>query len=78
MLAPTRPLPRLGAPARLVHFGGDSELATVLALADEGRRLQVRSEAGDVLEFVLNPATARFLVAGDAHGPRLELLAERS
>ena len=27
-----------------------------------------------MLEFVLSPATARFVFAGGAHGPRLELL----
>jgi hypothetical protein len=27
-----------------------------------------------VLEFVLNPASARFIAAGAAGGPRLELL----
>ena len=42
---------------------------------EDGRRLQVRGEGGEVLEFVLNPATARFVAAGGAHGPRLELLA---
>jgi len=29
-----------------------------------------------VLEFVLSPATARFVSAASAHGPRLELLAK--
>ena len=28
------------------------------------------------LEFILNPATARFLAAGTGHGPRLELLGD--
>ena len=43
---------------------------------EDGRRLQVRGEGGEVLEFVLNPATARFVAAGGAHGPRLELLGD--
>ena len=30
-----------------------------------------------MLEFVLSPATARFVAAGIAHGPRLELLGDR-
>jgi hypothetical protein len=59
-----------------VHFGGSFERGIVLALHEEGRRLEVRDEAGDVLEFVLNPATARFVSAASAHGPRLELLGE--
>ena len=35
---------------------------------------QVSGEEGEVHEFVLSPSSARFLTAGDAHGPRLELL----
>ena len=75
MLAPSRPLPAVGAPARIVHFGGGAERATVLAVHDGGRRLEVRDERGEVLEFVLSAATARFAAAGGVrHGPRLELL----
>jgi hypothetical protein len=69
-------MPRVGAPARIAHFGGGFELGTVLAVHEEGRRLQVRGEAGEVLEFVLSPATARFVHAAGAQGPRLELLEE--
>jgi hypothetical protein len=75
MLGPSRQMPRAGAPARIAHFGGGSEAGTVLAVHDEGRRLEVRVEGGEVLEFVLSPATARFVSAASAHGPRLELLA---
>jgi hypothetical protein len=46
----------------------------VLAVTEEGRRLRVRGEGGELLEFVLSPATARFVHAAGAHGPRLELL----
>jgi hypothetical protein len=74
---PSRPLPRVGAHARIVHFGGGSEAGVVLAVHDDGRRLQVRCEDGELLEFVLSPATARFVSAASAHGPRLELLGER-
>lgn len=74
MLGPTRPVPRVGGRARIAHFGGGFEMGTVLAVHDEGRRLEVRGEGGETHEFVLNPATARFLAAGGAHGPRLELL----
>ena len=66
----------MGSQARIAHFGGGFELGTVLAVHDEGRRLEVRGEAGDVLEFVLSPATARFVSADSAHGPRLELLGD--
>ena len=61
---------------RLAHFGGGFESGVVLAVSDEGRRLQVRSEEGELLEFVLSPATARFVAAGVSHGPRLELLGD--
>jgi hypothetical protein len=74
MLGPSRPLPRVGARARIKHFGGDVEQGTVVAVEDEGRRLRVRSEEGGLHEFVLSVASARFISAGDAHGPRLELL----
>jgi hypothetical protein len=47
----------------------------VLVVHDEGRRVQVRGEEGEVLEFVLNPASARFVSGGGGDGPRLELLA---
>ena len=43
---------------------------------DEGRRVLVRADDGELLEFVLSPSTARFVSAGEAHGPRLELLGE--
>ena len=46
----------------------------MLAVHEHGRRLEVAGEDGTVLEFVLNPATARFIHAGGAQGPRLELL----
>ena len=76
MLGPSRPLPRVGAQARIAHFGGGFERGTVLAVHEEGRRLEVRGEGGEVLEFVLSPATARFVSAASAHGPRLELLGD--
>jgi hypothetical protein len=66
----------VGAHARVSHFGGTSESAVVLAVHDQGRRLAVRCAGGEELEFVLSPATARFVHAEGAHGPRLELLAQ--
>ena len=76
MLGPSRPVPHVGAKARIAHFGGDLEPAVVISVREDGRRLQVRGEGGEVLEFVLSPATARFVSAGSAHGPRLELLGD--
>jgi hypothetical protein len=69
-------MPHVGSRARIAHFGGSFEDAVVLAVHDDGRRLEVRDEVGEVLEFVLNPATARFLAAGSGFGARLELLGD--
>jgi hypothetical protein len=66
----------VGARARIAHFGGGFEEGVVVGVREEGRRLEVRDEAGAVLEFVLNPATARFVAAGSAQGARLELVGE--
>jgi len=74
MPGPSRPLPRVGAPVRVAHFGGEFERGTVVAVRDSGRRLEVLCEDGATLAFVLSPATARFVVAGAGRGPRLELL----
>jgi hypothetical protein len=59
---------------RIAHFGGGFELGTIVAVRDHGRRLDVRGEGGEQHEFVLSPATARFVSAASAQGPRLELL----
>lgn len=69
-------MPRVGAHARIAHFGGGLELGVVVAVSEEGRRVEVRGEDGEVSAFVLSPATARFVAAGSAHGPRLELLGD--
>jgi hypothetical protein len=73
MLGPSRQVPRVGAHARILYFGGGFELGVVVAVHDDGRRLEVCGEGGEVLEFVLSLATARF-VAGGGQGPRLELV----
>jgi hypothetical protein len=74
---PSRPMPRAGGRARIAHFGGGYEGATVLAVHDDGRRLLVRADGdgdGERREFILNAATATFREGGSAHGVRLELL----
>jgi hypothetical protein len=76
VLGPSRPVPHIGARARIAHFGGGFEPGTVAAVHEQGRRLEVRGESGELLEFVLNPATARFVSADSASGPRLELLGD--
>jgi hypothetical protein len=77
MLGPSRPLPSVGAAARIRHFSGELEQATVIAVRDQGRRIEVRTQTSETLEFVLSPATARFVAADSAQGPRLELLGGR-
>jgi hypothetical protein len=59
---------------RIGHFGGGWERGTVASVGDQGRRLTVVSEAGEALDYVLSPATAKFVPAGSPHGGRLELL----
>ena len=67
-------MPRVGAKARIAHFGGERENGTVVAVRDEGRLIEVRAQDGQMLQFVLSPATARFVSASSGQGPRLELL----
>lgn len=67
-------MPKVGALVRIAHFGGGFERGTIVAVRDDGRRLEVRGEAGETHEFVLSPATARFVSAASAQGPRLDLL----
>jgi hypothetical protein len=74
VLGPTRPVPHVGAPARIKHFGGGVEHAIVIAIHDDGSRLSIEGEDGESYEFVLSPSSARFVTAGNAHGPRLELV----
>jgi len=76
MLGPSRPVPRVGARARIAHFGGGFEAGAVIAVRDGGRCVEVEGEGGEVLEFVLSPASARFVSAAGVHGPRLELSGE--
>lgn len=77
MLGPTRLPPRVGARARIKHFGGSVEHGTVTVVRDSGTRVNVEGEDGESYEFILSPANACFISAGNAHGPRLELLGER-
>jgi hypothetical protein len=68
-------VPRVGAAARIAHFGGGYEQVVITGVTDDGRYVQVRGEGGELIEFQLSPATARFVaVEGGAGGPRLELL----
>lgn len=74
MLGPSRPIPSVGARARIVHFGGGFEAGVIVTVAEEGRRIGVRGPDGEVQEFVLSASTAQFVAAASAHGSRLELI----
>ena len=75
---PSRPMPRVGlaGPHRPLRR---RLRARHRARGARGRpAAEVRGESGELLEFVLNPATARFVPRGErAAAPRLELLARR-
>jgi hypothetical protein len=70
---PTRLPPRVGSRVRITHFGGETEIATVAAIWDDGRSLLVAAADGEA-EFVLSAATAKFVASGVADGARLQLL----
>ncbi len=74
MLGPSKPVPRLGAPAVIAHFGGRAEIVTIVGIEDGGRRLVVGGADGARREFTLRRATAAFVAAGEQHAPRLRLL----
>lgn len=73
-MQPSRRIPRAGARARIRHFGGQNEAVLIAAVHDGGRRVEVYSESGERLEFLLSRATASFTAAGATGGPVLELL----
>jgi hypothetical protein len=68
--ADLRRTPRVGDRVCIVHLAAWED-GTVLAVHDDGRRVEVRGEGEGVThEFVLSRATARF-VSGGSYGPRL-------
>jgi hypothetical protein len=60
-----------------LHFGGMVEPAVIVAVREQGRRLVVRGDEGEELEFVLSRSSARYVSAAGVHGPRLALHSER-
>jgi hypothetical protein len=76
-VAASRRMPRPGAPARILHFGGTVQPAVIVAVHEHGRRLVVRGDEGEELEFVLSRSSARYVSAAGVHGPRLALQGER-
>ena len=73
MPRPTRPVPRVGAVARVTHFGGTAEPVTVVDVDEQSRRVVVRADGGETIEFSLNRATARWVADGAHRGARLDL-----
>lgn len=71
-MKPSRALPALGAPARIWHFGGEGEAATIVEVRDGGRCVVVDAADGTRREFTLRRATAAFVARGEQHSPRLE------
>jgi hypothetical protein len=71
-LRPSRSLPQLGAPARIWHFSGESELVTIVELREEGRCVVVACAGGSRREFTLRRVSARFIERDQQHSPRLE------
>ena len=54
-----RGLPQVGQDVLLV-YAGSVEPGTIVAVLDDARRLTVRDSKGDVADFTLLPATARY------------------
>jgi hypothetical protein len=48
-------------------------MGVVCAVRDGGRCVTVSAQSGESFEFALSPATAKFVLAGDAHGADMEL-----
>ena len=71
-MKPTRTLPVVGAAARIWHFGGESEMVTIVELREGGRGIVVLGADGERREFTLRRATAAFVARGQQHSPRLE------
>jgi len=68
MPTPTRPLPYVGMPVRILHLGA-VEHGVISAIADEGRTLTVEDE-----RYTLRRVNGRFVREGEPHyGVRLAL-----
>lgn len=72
---PKRAMPYPGRRVAVIHLaaivGG-----VVERVEDDGRRLRVATDEGDELEFLLDPATAGFTLAGGQTRARLRFLDE--
>ena len=63
-------MPYVGRSVRVIHLGAVVDGVVDAVLAD-GRQLRVLTEEGETLEFVLDPATAGFTLAGGQTQARL-------
>jgi len=71
--AETRPTPHVGDRVSVMHLAA-REPATIVAVHDDGRRVEVCGDhGGPTVEFTLSRSTARFT---SAHGLRLRWAAE--
>jgi hypothetical protein len=68
-----RAMPYIGRPVAVVYLGAVVE-GVVARIGGQGRELGVMTEDGDELEFVLDPATAGFTLAGGQTQARLNFL----
>ena len=66
-------MPQLGG-AVLIDYLGSTVHGTVKAVDSDGRRLEVVTEEGTTLTFVLNRATAMFTADGGQTAPRLRFV----
>jgi hypothetical protein len=63
-------MPQLGGSV-LIDYLGSTVQGTVRQIAGDGRRLEVVTDDGATLTFVLNRATAMFTAGGGQTAPRL-------
>ncbi len=63
-------MPQVGASVR-VNFLGATVRGAVHRVADDGRKLEVATDDGEILLFALNRATATFTAEGHQTGARL-------
>jgi hypothetical protein len=73
---PLRAMPAPGG-CVLIDYLGSTVPGTVREVADDGRRLEVVTDEGATLTFVLNRATATFTAGGGQTGPRLRFAPAR-
>ena len=69
-MARARAVPRLGGSVTVV-FLGRRVVGVVIGVEDGARRLLVRTEEDETIEFVLSRATGTFLAGGNQTGSRL-------